>query len=45
MNLTQKTREYSFEGYKHASKEVQATYWDIKDASQQKVVTKVEKDR
>ncbi len=45
MNLTQKTREYSFEGYKPASKEVQATHWDIMDASLQKVVSKVEKDR
>ncbi len=34
MNLTQKNRDIAFEGFKHVSKDVQATYWDIVDASQ-----------
>ena len=43
MNLTQKTREISNKGLVQENKEIQASWWDIYDSQQQKVVTEAEK--
>ena len=43
MNLTQKTREVSHKGFGLENKEIQASWWDIYDSQQQKVVTEAER--